>query len=71
MCDFAYYFIQYKDGKIIDFIKKMDSPEPITEDNSKFFRATKNEWDLLKAVNGDIGWAENIVADYKELLNEK
>jgi hypothetical protein len=72
MVDFSYYFIEYKDGKILNVIRKNDSlfPDTHTETDSKFEPVTKNEYDLLKSVNGDIDWAKEIVEGIISLLNK-
>ncbi len=67
--DFAYYYIQYKDGKIINLVKS-DSPiDTTTVDGTKTLGVTVNEYNLFKAVNKDIEFAEQIIDDWETLLN--
>jgi hypothetical protein len=66
--DFAYYYIQYKDGKIINLVKS-DSPiDTSPVDGVKTLGVTANEYNLFKAVNKDIEFARQIVDDWEELL---
>jgi hypothetical protein len=67
--DFNYYFIQYKDGKITNLIKKETSDAPIPTDGSRTMRATANEYNLFKAVDKDIEYAKQIIEDWENLLN--
>jgi hypothetical protein len=95
MSDFAYYYIEHKNGKILNFYKTDSSTLPKVEVGSKILRATANEFKLLKyvkgdiflgrqilegtvagsteflkAVDGDVEWAGQILDDYEEMLNE-
>jgi hypothetical protein len=93
MSDFAYYYIEHKDGKILNFYKTDTPTLPKVEAGSKIIRATSNEFKLLKyvkgdinlgrqilegivagsteflkAVDGDVEWAGQILDDYEEML---
>jgi hypothetical protein len=72
MIDFGYYFIEYKDGKILKVIKKDNSlpPDVHTETDSKFEPITKNEYDLLKVIDGNIDWARETIEGIIGLLNK-
>jgi hypothetical protein len=67
--DFAYYYIQYKTGKIINLVKS-DSPIDTTmTDGIITMGVTANEYNLFKAVDRDIEFARQIVDDWEQLLN--
>lgn len=93
MSDFAYYYIEHKDGKILNFYKTDTSIFPKVEVGSKIIRATSNEFkllkyvkgdislgrqilegtvagsaDFLKATDGDVEWAGQILDDYEDFL---
>jgi hypothetical protein len=69
LTDFAYYYIQYKDGKITNLIKSNTRIEPVATDGSKTISATSNEYNLFKAVDKDIDFARQIIDDWDKTLS--